>query len=334
MVIKTLSAFKDEVSRNLLANLDDKNRSRASHLKVQMIETNTNVIPDIPGYTQWVSFDDTPHWMYCLNDESMIVVNRYSDTVWAVYTLMKVSNFSNTVYPWIKNTVDLDRCWIPAGYMEGICRENRWEERGIGVKFSDEFNDEDNHCPVSIKGWYGRNETVDRALNILKNEFAISSMRFKDRESSMISEWYSSGKITFNACDDVDLIIDSVNQMLSKYSGDLRYARELRDSEHGSFELTFTQPIDMEKFSEIVRKGSTNLRLWMTETETHDDFRRFRGIDMHTWDRVFLDLGENYAYLTVPGKGCVNAAPRMMTLQGESIGGKTKVFYNGSQLFV
>ncbi len=42
------------------------------------------------------------------------------------------------------------------------------------------------------------------------------------------------------------------------------------------------------------------MKLWLTETERQKDFARYKGVDLHTWDRVFIDVGVNYAYLTIP----------------------------------
>ena len=72
----------------------------------------------------------------------------------------------------------------------------------------------------------------------------------------------------------------------------------------------------------------------MVKTEDSGDFARFGGVDLHTWDRILLDMGNKYAYMTIPGKGCVNAAPRLVTVQGETVAGKTQVYYNGDEIFV
>lgn len=62
-------------------------------------------------------------------------------------------------------------------------------------------------------------------------------------------------------------------------------------------------------------------------------FKRFRGVDLHTWDRVSISMGEDFAHLTIPGDGCVNAAPRIATLQGEDNAGRTTISFDGVELF-
>ena len=76
-----------------------------------------------------------------------------------------------------------------------------------------------------------------------------------------------------------------------------------------------------------------DMRLWLIEFESEPDFRRYKGVDLHNWDRVFLDVGTDYAYLTIPRKGCVNAAPRIATIQGEDNAGRTQIFFDGVELF-
>ncbi len=75
------------------------------------------------------------------------------------------------------------------------------------------------------------------------------------------------------------------------------------------------------------------MNLWLVEVEAEPDFRRFKGIDLHTWDRVLLDVGPNFVYLTIPGSGCVNGAPRLAVVQGEDNSGKASIYHDGVEVF-
>ena len=125
----------------------------------------------------------------------------------------------------------------------------------------------------------------------------------------------------------------SVSDMANLYEDALVEATTLRNESLGAFELNFAQSIDLEAFSKTVSMGKGRMNLWLIETETEPDFRRFKGVDLHTWDRIFLDVGPDFAYLTVPGRGCVNAAPRIATIQGEDNAGKTSIFFDGVEVF-
>ena len=108
-------------------------------------------------------------------------------------------------------------------------------------------------------------------------------------------------------------------------------ATELRDNKMAAFELGFGQQIDLDAFKQTVEQERGSMRLWLLETESQHDFRRFRGVDLHTWDRMLLDVGTDFAYLTVPGKGCVNAVPRLAALQGIDNAGKTSILFDGEE---
>lgn len=330
---KTLREFTSIFEKSLSENIDSSDYSNSPHLKVQLVESNTSQIPVIDDFSTWIPFEDTSNWYFCDNGKDYIVLNKYSPRIWAVYSLMKVASFSKITDSWIRNTLYLDKCWIPSSRVKKLGKTNHWIERGIGLKYHDLLADDNTQAKVSLKAWYGPNETISKAIDMLQDSFAVSSYRFKDDASSSVSEWYSNGKITFNSSSDSEIVLDSVFQIMKYYNDEITQATKLRDQTKGCFEFSFNQEIDLNRYSDLVSKGKSELQLWMTEIESMPDFKRYRGIDMHTWDRVFLDLGDDYAYLTIPGNGCVNAAPRLVSLQGETIMGKTQIYYNGDEIF-
>jgi hypothetical protein len=173
-------------------------------------------------------------------------------------------------------------------------------------------------------------------LSSAHEKFAISSTRGQKISGGSVAisaEWYSTGKVTINRAVDVEEVMLSISDIANRYEDSLLEATKIRDTKMGAFELDFTQTIDLDSFSKTVAMGRGTMNLWLVETESEPDFRRFRGVDLHTWDRVFMDLGTDYAYLTVPGKGCVNAAPRIATVQGEDNAGKTSIYFDGVEMF-
>jgi hypothetical protein len=133
---------------------------------------------------------------------------------------------------------------------------------------------------------------------------------------------------------DVDEVLIWISEMANRYEDSLHEATILRNSTMAPFELNFTQEIDLESFSNTVAKGKGEMNLWLVETEHETDFRRFKGVDLHTWDRILLDVGLDYAYLTIPGEGCVNSAPRLAVVQGEDNAGVTSIYHDGTEVFV
>lgn len=333
LIPKTLREFTSNFEKSLSENIDSTDFSNSPHLKVQLIESNIAEIPRIDDFSDWKPFEDTHNWYFCTRDKDYIVLNKYSTRIWAVYSLMKVASFSKIIDSWIRKTLYLDKCWIPSSRIKKIGNGYNWIERGIGLKYHDLLADDDTQAKVSLKAWYGPNEIITKAIGMLQDNFAVSSYRFKDNSSSSVSEWYSSGKITFNSTDDSEIVLEAVSKTMKYYYDEITRATELRDQTKSCFEFCFNQNIDLERYSDLVNKGKSDLQLWMIEVESLSDFKRYRGVDMHTWDRIFLDLGKNYAYMTIPGNGCVNAAPRLVSIQGETIMGKTQIYYNGDEVF-
>ncbi len=167
----------------------------------------------------------------------------------------------------------------------------------------------------SLKAWYGATEKVPGLTEVLdtaKENFAIYNacwQKLKEDSVRLGVEWYSSGKATVNRAVDIDEVMLSISDMANRYEDALTEATDLRDYDLGAFELNFTQNIDLDAFSRIVAMGRGRMNLWLIETETEPDFRRFRGVDLHTWDRILLDVGPDYAYLAVPGRGVSTPPP-------------------------
>jgi len=209
----------------------------------------------------------------------------------------------------------------------------------MGLRFSDGLSPEENSGNFSLKAWHGANRYVprlDEILNAAQDQFALYSIRYQKRSGGSISisaEWYSNGKITINRAADVDEVLISIAEMANRYADSLEEATDLRNKTMAPFEIDFSQPISLDAFSDTVSKGRGDMKLWLVEIESEPDFKRFKGIDLHTWDRVLLDVGPDFVYLTIPGSGCVNGAPRLAVVQGEDNSGKASIYHDGVEVF-
>lgn len=315
----------------------------STQLKASLIETNLNLcdLPCPSGYGRWKSLG-VPNWH--VNDggnsPGSLFLDSTRERVWIIYSLLDASESDATISRWINSIHGLDRCWLSRHQLMYYGRLESWIERGIGLKFSDGLTPEEEAGNFSLKAWYGgatrQLQGLDDVLNIAKEKFAIYSTRWQKMNGGSVSisaEWYSSGEVTINHAIDVDEVMLSISDMANRYEDAILEATKLRDSKMGAFELDFTQKIDLDAFAQTVSMGRSSMNLWLVETESERDFKRFRGVDLHTWDRVFMDIGADYAYLTVPGKGCVNAAPRIATVQGEDNAGKTSIYFDGVEMF-
>lgn len=341
--IRTLADLKERLQAGFENNeesLELFGKTYSPHLKAYLIESNLALRDAGCPEGEWRKLDNSVGW-YGNKDGDLsntLFLDSTRDRVWILYSLMDATESDVVVDKWL-NRKDLDRCWLSRNHLMHWGKMG-WNQRGLGLKFQDGLSiDEENAANFSLKAYYGATRRIrglDRILNEAKEEFAIHSARWQKRKEGSVTistEWYSNGKATINKASDVDEALMSVAEMANRYADSLKEATKLRDTTMGAFELDFSQEIDLDAFSNKVATGTGEMKLWLVETESEEDFKRFRGVDLHTWDRILMDVGHDFAYLTVPGKGCINAAPRIATLQGEDNAGKTSIYHDGVEVF-
>lgn len=342
-----IQTFKD-VTRLFQANLESDARvldeagfEYETQLKAYLIESSFADPSDTGSPLGSWRKADIPGWYIAVTDSEphTFVLDTTSGRVWKLYSLLDATQSDALVAKWIAVRKGLDRCWLTRGQLLHWEGNSNWVRRGLGLKFSDGLTPEEDASNFSLKAWHGsrrRLEGLDELLNKAEHKFATNSVRWQklsDGHVTLSAEWYSEGKVTVNRAASVDDAMLAVGEMAIRYGDALEEATKLRDRTLGAFEIDFTQVVDLDSFSSVASKGSGDMKLWMVEDESDKDFRRFKGVDLHTWDRLFLDLAPDHGFVTIPGKGCVNAAPRIATLQGEDNAGRTSIFMDGVELF-
>ena len=330
---KDLNSFKEIVGQ-VFDNYDpgkDVNRT----LKAYLIESNIKTPPLMEGYSDWNQLGGS--WSICSRNDNFFVLNKGKGRIWTIFTLSSVDISDNTIEKWTRNS-GLDRCWFSGDYLQKFGEKNNWIERGLGIKYSNSLLPKDEGMHFSLKAWHGVDvdDDIKQLFLKAKEKFTTTSVRwrsYKDSNVNMKSEWYNDGKITIQYSDSVSELFSYIFQLNESYENSLKKAEEYRNQNKGAFEFVFDCKIDIEKYSKALNDGKSSLKLWMLETYSEEDFKRFSGIDLHTGDRVLLDMGDNYAYMTIPGKGCVNATPRFLTISGENALGHVKAYYEGSEIF-
>ena len=99
----------------------------------------------------------------------------------------------------------------------------------------------------------------------------------------------------------------------------------------GAFEIDFDRPLDLDAFRNAVGGGRGDLRLWMIEVETEPDFARFLGVDLVTWARLFIGVGKDYLFVTVPGRGSLDVVHRIADELGKDRG--YAICFNGVEIY-
>ncbi len=347
---KSLRAFKELIQKaftNTLNDIDDQVQffDNSKSLKGYLIENNNDYVPRLLEYNDWVRLDDAHTWYYATHEKDPNKYVYYDNSLGRVgilYTLLKVDYIDNLIKRWIAKKPNLDHCWLSKKQLLSYSDSYGWEEKGIGLKYRDllsKLNKGDDYPTLSLKAWYGSSNGRDweDTLAKLRKESALSSIRWSKRVDSITTltfEWYNYGKVTVSFAEDVDEVLQAISAMARRYKRSLEEATQLRDKKLCAFELNFSKKVDINAFSEHVETGRSSLKLWLMETESSKDFKRFRGVDLHTWDPIYIDMTPEYAFLPIPIGGCVNAAPRIAVKQGENSTGDTGIQFDGVDVFV
>lgn len=322
------------------ASLDRYGQTSVKQVKAYLIESNRHITDIHPPFGIIKKLADSC-WYRCDDQEhpNSLFIDTSRGRIWIVYCLLDAHISDHLITKWIGENTGLDRCWMTRPHLMHFSKEPEWREKGIGLRFSDGLVPEDDAGSFSLKAWYGADRGIHGLRGMLeeaKKNYAISSIRWQkvsDGEVRISEEWYNNGKVTINRGVDVDEILSSVTAMANRYHDSLMEAQTTYQDLVTSFEIGFTQEINLDAFSETVAKGKGKMNLWLIETESSPDFKRFSGVDLHTWDRILLDVSPTYAYLSIPKNGCVNAAPRIAVIQGEDNAGLTSVYLDGVEMF-
>lgn len=308
------------------------------NLKSYLIESNIAApTPFSDDFTEWKSIGD--NWYVCNNSKGQYVVIDCTDNrVWILYTIASVSVIDQYVSEWIRNNIGLDRCWFSKINFSALSQIFSFQERGLGLKFKNSITEDEDPFGFSMKAWFGTgaNKTVDQLFKELESQFTTTSIRWRKVDSGDVTlrmECYNYGKITVNYMDSADDVFSCITEISNLYKKALTDGDQKRDQNSSAFEFRFQNDVNLDDYTAALAKGNSKLKLWMNEYERGPDYRRYTGVDLHNMDIILLDMASDHAYMSIPGKGCVNAAPRFATVQGENACGDVQVLYEGRDMF-
>ncbi len=314
--------------------------TRSIQLKTYLVESTIRDGKVPSFYGDWQPLDSSGWYVSNREDANKpLVLDATGKRVWRLFSLLSAGESDSAIENWIGLNRGLDYCWLQRSQLFLWRGREGWNERGVGIRFDDGLSPEDRQGYFSLKAWHGSDRLLPRLQDVIteaQGSFAIYSVRWERRSagtSSELVECYSNGKITVNRAEDVEEALHFSSEIAERYEGALVEAEAQRNRKIVPFELDFSQEINLDAFSSKVQAGRGPMNLWLKEVESQKDFRRFHGVDLHTGDRMFLDLGPTYAYLSVPTPGCVNAAPRLAVIQGEDNAGKTTILQDGVEVF-
>jgi hypothetical protein len=347
---KTRREFFESVDRHLGVNqelLQATGRPSAHQLKVFWLEVNSRYSPSPLKADGWRHLESH----FFLREDPTIGGNNHlwldtsHERVWYAYTFGKRHEVEAILRRDLLNQRGVDQVWLAERFLDSIQTRMGYSDRGFrfsfrGALYRDKGQEE---MPrFSGKFWLGNEVSPEQRefLQTAQSTFSKSSLRMgrQARKSEtggtgVLMEIYARGHMTVTTSEDTDEVLGLINQIGTSYVGELSELERRRSRFPRPVEYKFGMKVDLERFRAQVESGLGPTKLWMQRYSQEDGLERYTGVDLHTNDLMNLDLAETYGYLVGYPEGCMNAAPRIMTLSAEFLSGKTDMYYEGAQLF-
>ena len=344
---KELTSFiSDRLTMNREAQLAT-GKYRVHQLKVFWLEINPEHRPMAVFGPAWVVTDHDFHVRRSEppSEDRTIWLDTGSPRVWYAFSFAPRHVVQRILREELLSITGIDRVWLAERFMEGVKKAHGYQGRGFGIYFRDTLAEspvQDERPRFSAKFWLGpsipaRHQTF---LSSAEGTFSKSSLRLgrpsedsESKVSGLLMELYAEGSVTINISEDPEEVLGLVREVGEEYAHQLTVMEESRHRTPRPIELRFGQAIKLDRFQRLVETGIGKTRLWMQQYEDDGGLRRYVGVDLHTKEFINLDVAEDYAYLVTERNGCMNAAPRLMTLSAQRLSGKTEMYYEGAQLF-
>ncbi|MDE1820870.1 MAG: hypothetical protein KGJ23_12645 [Euryarchaeota archaeon] len=315
-------------------------------LKVYWLEVNQKFSPAPRQNAGWALGEKDFYYRRGIEDTdaSPLWLDAANPRIWYVYTFQSRERTEKVVKDDLLSQRGVDRVWLPESFLERVRRRSGFEGRGFRFSFMGllaKGRTLDDLPSFSGKFWLG-SDLPQRQIDFVRaaeQTFTKSSLRMSrpsrspDIGSRLLLELYGRGHMTVAASEDPEEILTLVNEIGSSYSGELGEMENRRLAFPRPIEFKFKTELNLERFQELVESGIGDPRLWMQRYEVDGGLHRYTGVDLHTSELVDLDIAEAYAYLGVNRGGCMNAAPRLMTVSSTNLSSRTEMFYEGAPLF-
>jgi hypothetical protein len=342
--------FFESVERHLGANqelLEATGKASSHQLKVFWLEVNSRHSPSPlraegwrvlePGFFLW---EDS-----VVGGHNHIWLDASHERIWYVYTFGRRDEVEVILRRDLLSQRGVDQVWLAERFLESIQRHMGYTDRGFRFSFKGAlYRDKGREDMPRFSGkfWLGNEVSVEQRefLQSAERTFSKSSLRMgrltrrpESDGTGVLMEVYARGHMTVTTSEDTDEVLGLINQIGTSYSHELNELETRRSRFPRPVEYKFGMKVDRERFRAQVESGVGPTKLWMQKYSEEEGLDRYTGVDLHTNDLVNLDLAESYGYLVGERGGCMNAAPRIMTLSAEFLSGKTDMYYEGAQLF-
>lgn len=345
---KTRKELFSHVARRLEANtaiVERTGKPSRKQLKVFWLEVNPKYSPLPSAGSGW---EETERRFYVLQDRDeakRLWLEASDERIWRIYTFGPRDEVEQIIKRKLLSRRGLDRVWLAEPFMEKLRKEHGYQDRGFRLYFHDTLSSAKNPSErpkFSAKFWLGEEvpSQQKRFLDSARQTFSRSSLRLGresrnpvSRISGLLVEIYSEGCMTITTSEEPEEVLGLANEVGQRYREQLGELEGRRLQSPRPVELNFGMPVNLERFQSLVESGQGQAGLWMQRYAVDGEMHRYTGTDLHTSELINLDVGQDYAYLVTQKGGCMNAAPRLMTISAQRLSGKTGLFYEGVPLF-
>lgn len=307
-------------------------------IKIFWLEVNLKHLSALPHQMEKI---DNKLYEVRYKDEVYWIDTR-DERIWEIFTLSSTQKTNSMLNNIFTNTIGIDRLWFTEKFMLKIRKKLGYDDRGFGIKFKDILTEGKDIADFSAKFWLGKNSTNRQIsfLELAKSSFSMSNIRFgrteiidNDLPLSQLYELSYNGHMTVTTSTDTDSIFNVINTIEKQYKNNLIFLEKESKKKPVVVEVTYKDSVNISGFDAITSYGTRDLKLWLQNYEIGKDFGRYSGVDLHTGDFIYLDMADQYSYVTADENACMNVAPRFGTLSSRYLSSSTELFYDGVELF-
>lgn len=259
-----------------------------------------------------------------------------NNRIWKFFSPVVSDISDRIVTELVDNTIYLDRCWHTNQQLEKL--ELSYKFRGIGISYTDFFEkNKDERSGISLKLWTkGALKKHEKEIyEFVENKFARRSTRIQeiiDGKSIFLKEVFFNGKITTTFAKSPEEIINFSTNLQQNYIDILKKIENERGVFGSPVELLFKEKLPIDKIVNYFKSGKNPFRLWLSPIEKKENFVRLFGVDLHTGEKIGLDIGEDFIWINIPKKTCGNAGLRIPTILCSSFPYRVQLKLGGEEL--
>lgn len=332
---KSLQLVQEETNEDIRFKFDRKPKS-------YIIESNLNkeftFSNESPVKAKIVDTKDSTLKTLSLNFERQNI-NLYldvsDDRFWIAHSLYPTNVTDRIINQFITaNASRLDFPWFSSKNIEKIGKLGK--ETGFNLKFKDYFLEEQSQDyenklqKISMRFWGGQSSAVIAHLrnkNEITKGISLSALglRYNTQEGYIKTNISNHGKFVAIKGDSISSYLTLISKIKNDYSKfinnlELNYRLNYQKTNvgfklNGSFVLIeFKNPIEnLNQFADKLTSSSIPFRLWGIKEEIDKSFIKIKGIDLHTYHKVNIELTNNWMRIFLPSESCGNVISRLFT---------------------